>query len=509
MKLTAVSLTVLTLIMGCGSDGGPTMSYTPSVPLAAETSPANPSPASKGHDDKERLRAELVKHDNGFSFPLHISEGAGGFGTQTLLVPHEDHLVAHLVKRTAYEPDGKRFQLDVVTIQPEEQDYYIYPVADVIVQDDYSVDSIAGAYGFTDQNQLVLIQPKERDDGQEGVQYDVIALDPYTGRIRTIAADAVPDVSPAFYAKGWMDSSGQLYLNSYSDGRLWSVDTSSGQVRLIEGEFKHSWPLYLLSASPSGNLFWHEQEDNFRLYNRNGEQLKVIPQAPGFHSYPAFEWSPDSRHAALAFTLSDSRDHVLGGEDAYIIAPEVIAFYDQTGTLTWDVQAKPKEGFTNVDWNGWLADGEQGILSWYRLDRSEEGAAPHKVDLSYALADVTTGKLTELTPAKRLEDLEKPVPVARRTAEPLFIDREEELYWSPAEVQANANRSYVLLSQPADSQLIWATYDYNAGQTTITRYDPVNHAASTTVFNELLGEELQLVNDTLVVDNKMNYKWIH
>lgn len=508
--VTRAVIAALVLLTGCNSNSNPVGSNKVSVEQKTDLSPAAvhsavPSkPAANGD-----LQISALKHDNGFSFPLHISEGVNGFVAQTMPVPHDDNLVAHLVRRITDEPGGKRFQLDVVAVNLKQQDYGVFPVADVMVRDDYSVDSIARAYGFNKRDQLVLVKPKERDNGEEGVQYDVVSLDLYNGRIKTIAADAVPDVTPSFYAKGWMNESGQLYLNSYSDGRLWSVDTGNGQVREIEGNFKHEWPLYLLDVSPDGNLFWHEQTDNFRLYDQNGEELWVLPQTLGYHAYPAFEWSPDSRYAALAFTLSDSQDNVLGGEETYIIAPEAVAFYDEKGALAWDVQAKPKEGLTNVDWNGWLADGDEGVLSWYRLDRSDEGAAPRKTDLSYALANVTTGKVTGLTQAKKLEDLKTPLPVVNRTSELLLIDRKEGLYWMPEEaVQANSALQVKLLSKPTDPQFIWSVYDYNSGQAKITLYNPADHARSTTVLHEQLGAELQLINGTMVVDNQMNYRWV-
>ncbi|WP_127490787.1 TolB family protein [Paenibacillus glycanilyticus] len=516
MKLTAITTAILfvpLLLTGCSPDSNSNSAPSAKQPATEEAqasgippASATPSAASSASED---LRIDLIKQDKGFSFPLHDSEEVNGFVAQTFPAPNDRNLVAHVVKRTVYDPEGIRYRLDVVAVNPKEQTYSLYPAADIIVKDNYSVDSIAGAYGFTKQDQLVLVQPKKREDGQEGIQYDVVALDLRNGRMKTIAANAVPDVSPSFYARGWMNNSGYLYLNSYSDGRLWSVDILTGEVRRIEGPFKHEWPLYLVTPSPDGNLFWHEQTDSFRLYDRNGKELKVIPPTLGYHSYPAFDWSPDSRFAALAFTLSDSHDNVLGGDEAYIIAPEAIAFYDEKGDLTWDVQAKPKEGLTHVDWNGWLAKGNEGVLSWYRLDRAEKGAVPRKIDRTYALANVLTGQITNLTPAKKLEDLKSPMAVVSRTGPLLFVDRDEGLFWSPAEETGNEDRNYVLLSKPEGPQLIWAARDYSSEQTTISRYNPVNHAISVTVFNEPLGEGLQLVDDTLIVDNKMNYRWIH
>lgn len=513
MKLAAITMAILMapLIMtGCNSNPNSNPATSTKPPATAEATASSIPPVSSVSSASEGLSIELVKHDKGFSFPLQFSEGVNGFVAQTFPVPNDPNLVAHLVKRKVHDPEGIRYRLDVVAVKPKEQTCSFYPVADIVVKDDYSIDSITGAYGFTKQDQLVLVRPKKRDNGQEGIQYDVAALDLHTGRMKTIAANAVPDVSPSFYARGWMNKSGQLYLNSYSDGRLWSVDVHSGEVQTMGEQFKNEWPLYLLYASPDGHLFWHEETDNFRLYDRNGKELKVIPPTLGYHSYPAFEWSPDSRFAALAFTLSDSHDNILGGEDAYIIAPEAVAFYDEKGDLTWDVQAKPKEGLTHVDWNGWLANGDEGVLSWYRLDRSKEGA-PRKADLSYALANVTTGKITELAQAAKLEDLKKPMPVVgSRMTSVLFIDREEGLYWMPEKAaQADSSLGYKLLSKPSDAQLIWSAYDYGSEQATITRYNPVNHATSITVFNEPLGDELQLIDDTLIVDNKMNYRWIH
>ncbi|ACT00027.1 hypothetical protein [Paenibacillus sp. JDR-2] len=513
MKLTSITIAILIvplLLTGCSPDSNSNSATSAKPPATAEAEASGIPSASAAPSVSEDLRIDLVKHDKGFSFPLQISEGVNGFVAQTFPAPNDPNLVAHLVKRRVYDPEGIRYRLDVVAVKPKEQTYSLYPVADLIVKDDYSVDSITGAYGFTEQDQLVLVQPKKREDGQEGIQYDVVALDLYNGRLKTIAANAVPDVSPSFFAKGWMNKSGQLYLNSYSDGRLWSVDVLTGKIQSIEGQFKHEWPLYLVTPSPDGNLFWHEQTDSFRLYDRNGKELKVIPPTLGYHSYPAFEWSPDSRFAALSFTLSDSHDNVLGGEEAYIIAPEAIAFYDERGDLTWDVQAKPKEGLTHVDWNGWLADGDEGVLSWYRLNRTAEGA-PRKADSSYGLANVATGKITKLTQAKQLEELKSPMPViVNHTAPMMIIDREQGLYWMPAETtQADSSIRYQLLSKPTDTQLIWSAYDYQSEHATITRYNPVNHATSITAFNEPLGDGLQLIGDTLIVDNKMNYRAIH
>ncbi|MGO4109288.1 TolB family protein [Paenibacillus sp. YAF4_2] len=482
MKLAALTIalvTALTLITGC----------------SIET------------NNEEKLPIYMVKNEDGFSFKLDIPEGVNGLVVQSLPAPHDGNIVAHLVRRITDEPDGKRFQLDVIIVQPDKQRYKNYSVADVIVKDDYSVDSIARAYGFNSQDKLVLVRPKERADRKESVQYDVISLNVHTGKIKTIAADAVPDVSPSFFAKGWMNQTGQLYLNSYSDGRLWSVDTGNGEVRSIKGEFNHEWPLYLLTPSPNGDLLWHEEkDDHFSMYGQDGKLLKVIPHTLGYHSYPAFEWSPDSRYSALAFTLSDNPDNILGGEDAYIIAPEMVAIYNQNGDFKWEVQAKPKEGLTNVDWNGWLSEEGEGVISWYRLDHTEEGAAPRKTDLQYALADVAAGTLKDLHPAKRVEDLKSPVPVVNRIAQLLLIDREAGLYWSPAAEQVNT--SIKLLSKPGDPKLIWATRDYTLGETIITRYNPADHSTVTNVFKELLGEEHQLINDTMVADN-LNYRRIH
>ncbi|GLX67565.1 hypothetical protein [Paenibacillus glycanilyticus] len=510
MKHTAVPLAIvaaLALISGCSQDATPSNKALGTA-TSAPTAAANSTPLSNQPSASGELPIELVQRDNGFSFPLHISEEVNGFVAQTFLVPGDQHRVAHLVRRMS---ENNKFQLDVVVVDTAKQGYKIYPAADMTVKDPYSVDSLARAYGFTKQGQLVLVQPKTRDDGHTGVQYDAVALDLVTGEITTIAANIVPDVSPSFYAKGWMSESGMLYLNSYSDGRLWSVNTENGQVRKFEGQFANEWPLFMLTASPDGNLFWHEEKDNFKLYDQKGQLLKVIPQTLGYHAYPAFDWSPDSRLAALAFTLSDSHDNVLGGEEAYIIAPEAVAFYDGKGDLIWDAQAKLKEGYTNIDWVGWLAEGDEGVLSWYRLERSGTDEVPRKADPIYALANVTTGKISMLSQADRLEDLESPVPVVNPSKQLLLIDRHSGKYWSPSLEEENSNSSvrYALISKPKDQQLMWAAYDDHAGTTAITRYSPANHAATSTAFQERLGDELQVINDNIVVDNKMNYRWIH
>lgn len=379
------------------------------------------SPAPSSRPPASQLTVTLEERADGFTYQLAKEEGTAVHVVQSLVSSDRSMPVFHLVRRTTDMPESRRYRLDVLTVDPHDKSFKVYPFADVSVKDTYSVDSLARAYGYSDPEHLVMIRPAE-GSGKRNIRYDVVTFGLRTGEVTKVIDGIPPDLSPDFLAAGWVNGSGsKLYLNSFSGGKLWIADLTARSVRTLDGSFKHSWPLVRLFRSPDGERYWYGN-DGFQLYDGEGVKLASLPMEQGLHAYPPFLWSSDSRNSVFQYTFDDNQENVLGGEDGiYAIASQGIRIYDRKGAVIWQTDADAFKNGTYAEWSGWLAEGSQGILRTYELERAE-GQPPRKVRSSYSLLNVATGQMKALAETDRLEDMERPEMVYGRDGQVMFVD---------------------------------------------------------------------------------------
>jgi len=499
------------LAQNADASEGPDRSGTETVPPAMNGTAGSPNEErSVNERSVSPLSVRLEEREGGFAFKLTGEAGTEMSAVQSVVLSDNGGTVVHLVRRMSSWGEAKenqtRYRMDALVVNPAAKTYAAYPITDVIVADTYSVDSVTRAYGFLEPSQLVIIRPEQTENGH--IRYYIVSMDIRSGQTERLIEGVPPDVSPDFLGLSWMAADTKtLYLNSYSGGEIWVADLKKRTVKTWDGPFKNRWPLFMLQASPDGERFWHENE-GYRLYDQNGMVLASLPSGKGLHSNPVFRWSPDSRYSVYEATFDDSQENVLGGENAPIIAPQWIRVFDRSGSVVWeaDVRREPKQG-THMEWVGWLDESGYGLLHRYELER-EEGQPPAKVRSAYQIIDVANGTEIPLSRTERLEDLTRPEPIRDKDGRLIMVDRKAGRYWSTGEGY-RGNMDISILSKPEHKSIIWAENDYEANRTVVRRYDPAAKTWFETTWNETLGSRFQLVNESLLFDSDLNYRFIN
>ncbi|MEC0247992.1 PepSY domain-containing protein [Paenibacillus chitinolyticus] len=475
------------------------------------------------------LNVSLKEKEGGFRLKLAEEENTTATVMQSLVSPDNGKTVLHLVRRTSPAEGGTRYRLDLVAVQPAKKTFKVFPFADLRMSDTYSADTLAMGYGFRDDSHVVMIQPVGKADGA-GIGYRIVSLDVQNGRIRELAANVPPDLSPDFLASGWLNANGsKLYLNSYRGGKLWIADLAGGGVKALDGTFSHTWPLLRLFRSPDGERFWYEK-DGYRLYDGKGVQLSVLPADTGLHSNPALKWSPDSRYAAYEYTFSNSEENVIGGEDYKVIAPQGIKILGRDGKAVWSADARELNNGDRLELRGWIggsgeslgsapSSGSTGnaessgtasagslgaaVLRSYTLERAVD-REPRKTGSVYHLVQPATGKLTKLS-AARLADLHHPQAVTGGSGALMLVDAGSALYTLVGD-ETNSERTVKLLSASEPQRLLWAETDSAKGSVTITAYDIASKKARTTETKDLSDGDLQAAGEEYVIDSGLVYQ---
>ncbi|SEG44088.1 hypothetical protein [Paenibacillus sp. UNC499MF] len=465
------------------------------------------------------LNVSLEETKSGFRLKLAEEESTTSTVMQSLVSPDNGKNVLHLVRRTSPAEGGTRYRLDLVAVQPAKKTFKVFPFADLQMSDTYSTDTLAMGYGFTDDSHAVMIQPA-RKGGGAGIGYRIVSLDVGSGRLRELAANVPPDLSPDFLASGWLNADGsKLYLNSHRGGKLWIADLARGGVRELDGTFSHIWPVSRLFKSPDGERFWYEK-DGYRLYDGKGAKLADLPADTGLHSNPAFKWSPDSRYAAYEYTFTKSEENVIGGEDYKVIAPQGIKFYGRDGKPAWSTDARELKHGDRLELRGWIGGsgestastgsaGRSGagslgaaVLRSYNVERAED-REPRKTDSVYHLVQPAAGKPAKLSEAK-LAELHNPQPVLGESGALMLVDAGSALYTIVGD-ETNPQRTVELLPSSDPKRLLWAETDYVKDTVTITAYDIAAKKGRTIETSDLPAGDLQAAGESYIIDSGLNY----
>lgn len=364
----------------------------------------------------EKLKLSVKKTDDGFY--VSGSEEEGLHVSQTLVSPSIEgtSYAVHIIRMYTEEPQVN-LRRDAVVVDPKTAEFRSFPLYNAQVEDSYGADSIAIAYGFIDDQHLLYVSIVNDVNRTDGYYYRVEKLNIMSGEA-TVLIPEVPNVSTTdYFAPGWLNSSKDtLVLNSYESGQLWSIDLVKGEISLAEDRFGHPWPFFAIANSPDGERFWYSDYSNkeYRLHDKTGRSLSKISFGEGYEQYPSFQWSPDSQYAAKQDTLEKNDDHIINDEgEAYIIAPKRIRFFGRDGELIRTIQgglSKDKKSSRYIEIAGWL-DNEDAVvlLHEYDLDRSTS-SHPTKINASYRLLDIKSGKIQSLDIATASMELTNTIP---------------------------------------------------------------------------------------------------
>lgn len=395
--------------------------------------------------------------------------GGSPYVKQTIVSPDRSRAV-HLIRRSAYGSGELWYRLDAVVVQPEAQRWDVYPLANTwVAEDAYAADSVAGAYGFIDNEHLVYIEP-DGDPDARAVTYHVGQLNIFTGETARLVEHAFADPTPDHFGRSWLDAESKaLYVNRYGEGSFWSIDLASGESRLSDKKYTNSWPEFRLFPSPNGDRFWtYEQESGLTLYASGEGALASFSIGDNqLRNYPPARWSPFGSESVIAYTLDGSSEHVIRRDVAVEFAPQAVAYFDRNGNLLRDIRSQPGQ---YVDWAGWVEGGEYGLLRFYKLDRRDE-ADIKKIDAVYMLIHIRTGELRELAAVANPGSLSRPqlvYPSGEEEGLAALIDTEALQWWTPGE--AEGRRGTIVLAGTDRDDLVWVTNRYDAFAATFYRY---------------------------------------
>jgi hypothetical protein len=380
---------------------------------------------------------------------------------------------------TSEEPGNIQgmYGLKAVVAHPESGAFRSYPLFRAKVGDSYAADSLAKAYGFVDDHTLLYIAAKNDEEAPNEHYYSAEKLDILTGE-KTVLIPRIQEFDelapPEHFAKGWLtENKEKLMLNSYMEGKLWSIDTASGEMRLLPTKANHHWPFFMTSVSPDGERIWHFDSENSRfvLMDHAGTIRNAFsfPSESAREQYGWFFWSPNGTYAAHYSSPDASVNPILQEDSEFVTrAMDRISFYDRDGNgrhVAFDKSSGPY-----VDAAGWLGkNDEYAVLRFYGVEEMNGVQTP--VEEKYVLYELSTGEsvaLKETANEHERGDLEPVISYQSRpgVAPPLLlVDREakaivklnERGAWIPDDDQSNGTRKAWIRQDETDGSaaLLW------------------------------------------------------
>ncbi len=409
----------------------------------------------------------------------------------------------HVVRRdytTAAESHNRR---DAVVVNSLTGHFNSYLMYEAKVDDLYNSDSLADAYGVINDGQLLYVAVVTDESRPGGYYYRVEKMNVLTGET-SILLEELPDAPiDDHFGPGWLnDKKNTLILNSYNTGLLWSIDVNTGDVSMPDIQIRHSWPFYLTIPSPDGQRFWHADlngNSSYKLYNLDGNLLAAVPFPAGYDQYPAFRWSPDNRYAAYHDTMDGDGRHIIDDSgEMYIIAPQRIRFFDESGKLVRTLQSDTAaDGY--IELSGWI-DGVKDtvLLHEFELDRSVKPVM--SVNSQYRMLNIRTGQEQALQAESELTRL--------KDADPARLDKYiyQHIHWVDRQ-QALVYVSQQLgfwLTEPSSTEQLWYFPSYTDGTTYLHIRDSESNQIHTKELPYVL-DFARLLNRDWIVDRDMTY----
>ncbi|QNK59622.1 hypothetical protein [Paenibacillus sp. PAMC21692] len=404
MKKTVILILLCACLALAGCKGGQaereSNAVTPQPTLQTmQTVSVTPVPTS---ENETTGAIDRVETENGFRLatdgtynPFQLFTAASDEGTS---------YVVHVLTSNESLEHGVRYGAIAAVVHPNSGEFRTYPLFSAIINDSYAAHSIAKAYGMLDSRHLLYIAVHDANDEGEVQSYSVEKLDITSGE-KTIIVPAIQELDSIsqeeHFAPGWMTTSGEsLVLNSYSEGKLWAIDIADGEVRQLPKQTKHSWPFFLTSVSPDGELIWHLDSDNSRfvLLDLEGNERSTVPFSSeairGQNGW--FYWSPNGKYAIFDDSSASEQNPVIYEDSEFSVkAMNKLNIYTREGNGRSIMFDRSKGQFVEVA--GWLgAEDEYAVLRFYDVEGASASLVPDSV--SFLLLHLPTGGLTSLQP---------------------------------------------------------------------------------------------------------------
>lgn len=432
------------------------------------------------------LDVRLVPTDEGFQLQLNEEQYPQVIGTAS--APER---VVHGVIRYSYEDDDGGqggVRLDAVVVEPDTQSFKIYPLYEL--QTEHHNNS--SLFTIMDERHVLFIRPVLE---REVFVYDLARLDIETGEISVLSPHiwetdrqdnrtAADFFISAHMGQGSDPSSGKLLLLSSFKGRVWLIDTESGEVQFSSGTEYPAYgdpgskpPRELIFPSPDLQRMVYQAVDqqqievgnHFRLDDLiQGQLLTLFGIEEEFELMnPGIVWSDTSEMFFQEYADKDNYTG-MGFDNSNMIFAEGIRFFDREGVRIGDLVV-PSGSDQRVNAFGW----QEGMLwvEYYNPPQSVDSKWA-KGDISYKLYDVRSDKLTGFDKTNDLGKLESPVVIRRHngltygSAPFLLADLKNKLVWEPP---AGARSLYPDGESDSDGQLYMVLYSEDAAH--IQRWD--------------------------------------
>lgn len=415
---------------------------------------------------------------------------------QTLEAP-DGKSVVQIIRRMETSDTSNWYRRDAVVITPGTKELHIYPLMNALVTDDYSVDSIANAVGFSDEQHLIYIAV-HGDAETKRVFYTIEALNVLTGQKEILFDHQPQDVQPDFYAQKWLNRKGDmLVIQSYKNGTMWVYDLKSKTVRTLKEKYPNGWPTFSVFPSPDGELFWFDG----KLFNLQEKELVNMEKGNQLTQYPPFQWRQDGVYSIYHYTFDDNSNNIIGGEDTAIIAPQGFKVINRQGEIVQKIEVE-KGSPWRLELEGWISGEDLAVIHYYQLERKTESNSPKIIMSQYKLLNLKTGLLTPLQSASSIEVIDQPFwlqssglsnPSQQKLA---AIDSNHNHYWSFQQQVEPLNVN--------SSSRYWVQYDNSNGTVSLFQYASQTHKLRKIFLNKAQNPAM-VIGDRWVIDTGMHY----
>lgn len=377
----------------------------PSPTTFVTTAPsATPEPiASVKPDGTEPDSIRKVATDNGFRLIPEEHERPRELIATT--VENGSSYTVHVLTTEDSGNNEGMYGLKAVVVHPESGAFRSYPLFRAKAGNSDAIYSLAKAYGFVDDHTLLYIAAHNDAEAPNGHYFSVEKLDILTGD-KTVLIPRIQEFDgiapPERFAKGWLtESKDKLMLNSYIEGKLWSIDTESGEMQLLPTRANHHWPFIMTSVSPDGERIWHFDSENerFVLLDNIGTIRNTFPFPSDIYRQQAgwFFWSPNGTYAVHYPNSNSSSNPIVHDNSEFVTrAVERLSFYDREGNGR-NIQVD-KSSSPYVEVAGWLGENDEfAVLRFYDVERTTGVGTP--INESYVLYEPSTGNIIALKKA--------------------------------------------------------------------------------------------------------------
>lgn len=480
--------------------GTPSPSVTPAQSGEQATPSINSSPTESGAIPsisapkpipiaEKAIQAILMDIPRGFR--VNLDDAGDVVSMQTLAVPNQEAFI-HVVRRTEPAENGTWYRKDLLIINPDTRTVRTLMLMSGLTSDSYTADSVTDVFGFLDEEHIIYVAV--HGTSMQDTSYNVEKLNINTGE-KTVLYEKIPaDISPDFYAQGWLNGKKDtLVLPAFSKGTVDVFKLNQSVVSLLEKRFPSTWPMYSISRSPGGERFWHEG----KLYDLGG-RLLADPLPEGSFRL-GVSWSPDDRFSAHYYAFEDGDEHRIAGGESDIVAPQGLVISDRFGRTIQRLETKGTR--THLEIAGWMLEREIAIVHYYRIDKNKP-IEDQRADNRYKALQLRTGKLytveaAEMYDLDEWERVEAWSPYSRFNDQIFAADLNNGKYWRSEE-------KGTYLGVTKDGDFLWRTIDYDVGKSVFYRLSPASKTKEK-LFEGSVNSYSMLHNNWLISGQELNY----